>query len=262
MPEGDTVYRTARNLDRALAGDPITRWDLRVPAHATSDLTGHDVDAVISVGKHLLLRAGDLTLHTHLLMEGEWRISRHPEGGRPSPSKADWRIRAVVGTSRATAIGYDLGTVDLVDRADEHRLIGHLGPDPLGPAWSADQAVSNLQEEPDRPVAIALLDQRVLAGLGNEYVAELCFLRGIRPDRPVGQTDAAALVRLAHRLITANRDRVQRTTTGDTRRGRQSWVHRRDGLPCRRCGTPIERSLLGPSPTAERQTFWCPSCQT
>lgn len=256
------MYRTARNLDRALAGETLIRWDLRVPALATSDLTGRTVDEVVSVGKHLLLRAGDTTLHTHLMMEGEWRIQRHREGVTPRWAKPAWRARAVLGTARATAVGYDLAAVDLVARGDEHRLVGHLGPDLLGPDWSAEQAVTNLEADPDRPVAVALLDQRVLAGLGNEYVAELCFLRGILPDHPVGRTDAAALVRLAHRLIAANRDRVVRTTTGDTRRGRQNWVHRRNGLPCRRCGTLIENGSIGSSPTAERQTFWCPSCQS
>lgn len=257
MPEGDTVYRTAFHLNEVLTGRTITDWSLRVPQHATSDLRGCTVDEVVSRGKHILHRIGDMTLHTHLKMEGDWHI--YPHGARWK--KPGWKARAVVGTETHTTVGFELGVVDLIRRADEDSVVGHLGPDLLGADWSAERAIANVESDPSRPISVALLDQRTLAGLGNEYVAELCFLRGIRPDTPVGDTDAAAIVQLAHRLITANRDRVVRTTTGDTRHGRQSWVHARSGKPCLRCGTIIEEGSLGRAPTQERVTFWCPRCQ-
>ncbi|GAB2523982.1 DNA-formamidopyrimidine glycosylase family protein [Paramicrobacterium agarici] len=241
-----------------LAGREIERWALRVPAHATSDLTGVTVDEVVSRGKHILHRIDGRTLHTHLKMEGTWHV--YPRGTRWK--KPAHTARAIIETANHTTVGFDLAMVELISRGDEESIVGHLGPDLLGADWSADTAVANLEAAPDRPTAIALLDQRNLAGLGNEYVAELCFLRGIRPDSPIAQTATRELVRLAHRLITANRDRVSRTTTGDTRRGRRVWVYGRAGQPCLRCGTLIERGRLGPTATQERVTFWCPRCQS
>lgn len=258
MPEGDTVYRTARHLNDVLAGELITGWSIRVPAFATSDLRGGRVDEVVSRGKHILHRIGETTLHTHLKMEGDWHI--YPHGARWR--KPSWKARAVIETAANTTVGFELGLVELLPRDEEYRAVGYLGPDLLGPDWSADEAVARLEADPARPVAVALLDQRNLAGLGNEYVNEICFLRGIRPETPIGETDAAALVRLSHRLIVANRDRVARTTTGDTRPGRQSWVFSRDGQRCRRCGAPIERGKLGASITQLRDTYWCPRCQS
>ncbi|WP_166996652.1 Fpg/Nei family DNA glycosylase [Paramicrobacterium fandaimingii] len=257
MPEGDTVYRAAHHLNQVLAGRVIERWWLRVPTHATSDLAGRTIDDVVSRGKHILLRVGDLTLHTHLAMEGEWHI--YARGAR-------WRkpahtARAIIETAEHSAVGFDLAVVELLPRADEQSVVGHLGPDLLAPDWSAAEAADRLRAQPERTVASALLDQRTLAGLGNEYVNEICFLRGILPDTRVANTDADALVALAHRLITANRDRVARTTTGDTRRGRQSWVYGRAGRPCMRCGSLIENRMLG-EPGRERTTFWCPRCQS
>lgn len=257
MPEGDTVYRTAHNLNRVLAGRRIERWSLRVPAYATSDLTGRTIDEVVSRGKHILLRSGDMTLHSHLKMEGDWHV--YARGSRwKKPVHA---ARAVIATRDHTVVGFDLGIVELMFRADEHRAVGHLGPDLLGPDWSPREATERLDAAPQRSVASALLDQRNLAGLGNEYVTEICFLRGIRPDTAIADADASALVSLAHRLITANRDRVARTTTGDTRSGRQSWVYGRAGKPCRRCGTLIERGTHETAAGHERITFICPRCQ-
>ncbi|MCW4458765.1 DNA-formamidopyrimidine glycosylase family protein [Microbacterium sp. MPKO10] len=257
MPEGDTVYRTAHNLNRVLAGHTIEGWSLRVPAYATSDLTGRTIDEVVSRGKHILLRASDMTLHSHLKMEGDWHI--YARGARwKKPAHA---ARAVIETQDHTVVGFDLGIVELMFRADEHRAVGHLGPDLLGPDWSPREATERLDADSQRSVASALLDQRNLAGLGNEYVTEICFLRGIRPDTTIADADASALVSLAHRLITANRDRVARTTTGDTRPGRQSWVYGRAGKPCRRCGTLIERGTHEAGVGHERITFICPRCQ-
>lgn len=265
MPEGDTVWRTATHVNEVLAGETLTIFDLRVPRYATSDLTGWRVENVVSRGKHILHRIGhpdgnptlSVTLHTHLKMEGTWHI--YASGARWK--RPAYQARAVLGTSAVTTVGFDLGVLDLVPSSAEDDLVGYLGPDLLGTDWNPAEATARMGADPSVPAAVALLDQRNLAGLGNEYANELCFLRGVRPATPIGETDAAALVDLSHRLVTANRDRVRRTTTGDTRPGRESWVYGRGGKPCRRCGTRIERGELGRRATEERITFWCPTCQ-
>lgn len=257
MPEGDTLYRAARNLDRALAGHTVTEWDLRVAEYALSDLRGESIEGVVSRGKHLLMRVGDFTLHSHLKMEGSWHLYRP---GSPWTRPA-FHARAVVGTEPWRAVGFELGLLELLPRAGEDAALAHLGPDLLGPDWDASRAERLLAADPAVPVAVALLDQRNLAGLGNEYVNEICFLRGILPTTPIGDTDIPALVRLSHRLILANRDRVQRVTTGDLRPGRGSWVFSRERKPCRRCGSTILRAQLGRRATELRDSYYCPRCQ-
>lgn len=256
MPEGDTVFQTAQRLNRALAGQEITRFDIRVPGSATADLSGRRIEGVASRGKHLLLHAGDATLHSHLKMEGEWHLYRPGDRWR-APA---FRARAIVGTRVADAVGFDLAMVEVLPRREEDRVVGHLGPDLLGPDWDPDRAAAALTRDA-RPVHVALQDQRNLAGLGNEYVNELLFLRGILPTRPADEVDQAALVATASRLILTNRDRTVRTFTGNDRPGRRRWVYRREGRPCLRCGTVIQGGTLGSDPTRERIVFWCPSCQ-
>ena len=257
MPEGDTVYRSASNLNAVLAGQVLTRCDIRVPAFATVDLTGETIDEVLARGKHILMRVGEYTLHSHLKMEGSWHI--YLPGSRWR--RPEWQARAILGTVDHLAVGFELGLFDVVRRTDEDSIVGYLGPDLLGPDWDPNLALENLVRDPERPIGVALLDQRVLAGLGNVYRAELCFLRGILPTRAVGEVDhPETVIDLAHRLITANRDRAERTTTGNLRRDR-AWVYGRTGAACRRCGTRIEHGELGDNPLELRQVWWCPSCQ-
>ncbi|GAB3799736.1 endonuclease VIII Nei2 [Humibacter antri] len=258
MPEGDSVYRQARLLNEALAGSVLIRCDLRVPAFATVDLTGQLVHDVVSRGKHLLMRVGPQTIHSHLKTEGEWRVYAPGEPWRRPAFKA----RAVLATATAQAVGFELGLLEVLPTAREPDAVGHLGPDLLGADWDEREAVRRLSGHPDAPIAVALLDQRNLAGLGNEYVNELCFVRGMLPTRPVRDVDLSKTVALAHRMVVANADRPIRSTTGETRRGRTSYVHRREGMPCRRCGSPIERMPLGRSTLELRETWYCPRCQT
>lgn len=257
MPEGDTVYRLARSLDAALAGRVVTSTDFRVPAVATVDLAGEQFLSVASRGKHLLMRIGDRVVHSHLKMEGEWRLFSSGERWR----RPAWQARAIIEVPGVTAVGFDLGTLEVFPAAEEHGRLDHLGPDLLGPDWDLDEALRRLAKEPDVSIAVGLGEQRNLAGLGNVYVNELCFLRGILPTRRVGEVELEPLVRLAARVIRANRDRAVRTTTGDTHRGRQLWVHGRGGEPCRRCGTPIAHGSLGRNAVEQRETWWCPDCQ-
>jgi endonuclease-8 len=256
MPEGDTVHRTALRLHSALAGDTVSRFDIRVPGSATADLTGQRVREAAARGKHLLLRIGEHTLHSHLRMEGHWDVHRPGARGR-APA---FRARAIVATERAEAVGFDLAMVEVLPTAEEDRIVGHLGPDPLADDWDAAEASRRLSRD-ERAVHVALLDQRNVAGFGNEYANELLFVRGILPTMPATRVDVDALLETGTRMIRANRDRPSRTFTGDTRRGRQDWVYRREGRPCLRCGTPIRKSELGAAPTEERIVFWCPRCQ-
>src|SRR3954452_1528781 len=172
MPEGDVVWAAARRLHDALARRELTRSDFRVPRAATADLTGRPVREVISRGKHLLTRVeGDLTVHTHLRMEGSWRI-------RPASASVprDHRVRLVLANAEWQAVGYSLGIVELIRTSREDTVVGHLGPDLLGPDWDPAEAVRRLLEDPGRAIGEALLDQTRLAGIGNLYKAETLFL--------------------------------------------------------------------------------------
>ncbi|QKJ18427.1 Fpg/Nei family DNA glycosylase [Microbacterium hominis] len=261
MPEGDTVFRTARRLDAALSGSEVTRFELRVPQAATVDLRGQVVRDVTARGKHLLHRIGEHTLRSHLKMEGSWHVYRPGERWHAPAHTA----RAVIvgrrpdGTSCET-VGFDLADIAVVPTALEDALVGHLGPDPLGPDWDPAEAAQRLGSD-HRPIHVALQDQRNVAGFGNEYANEILFVRGIHPTTPAHTIDAAGVVDLGARMIRANRDRADRTFTGDSRRGRTTWVYRREGRPCRRCGTLILGGALGADPTRERIVFWCPRCQ-
>jgi endonuclease VIII len=258
VPEGDLVWLTARRLHEALAGRVLTRSDVRVPRYATTDLTGRPVTECIARGKHLLIRVeGGVTVHTHLRMDGSWRI--RPAGDRITPSH---RIRLVLANDTWQAVGYQLGIVEILPTAREAGIVGHLGPDILGPDWDPAEAARRLRAVPARAVGEALLDQRNLAGIGNLYKAEVLFLRGVDPWRPAGDVaDLDALVSLAHRLMEANKERPGQVTTGVRRPGEQTWVYGRAGRPCRRCGTPIRAADQG-SETSERITYWCPNCQS
>ena len=258
MPEGDVVWNTARRLHKALAGRALTRSDFRVPQYATVNLAGQTVAEAVARGKHLLIRTNrGNTVHTHLKMEGTWRIQ---PAGR-APLRDSHRLRLLLANSEWVAAGYQLGITEVLPTAQEDRVIGHLGPDLLGPDWDATAAVARLGREPGRPIGEALLDQRNLAGLGTVYTAELLFLRGVEPWRAVGSVgDLSAMVDLAHRLLEANKSRHGNTTTGDLRPGRQHWVYGRAGQRCLRCGTAIRKGEQGP-PGQERIRFWCPNCQ-
>lgn len=252
MPEGDTVYRTAARLREALAGKTLTRCDVRVPRFATVDLTGCVVDEVLSRGKHLFIRAGDASIHSHLKMDGAWLIDgqlrRVPAHG----------IRIVLEAGDTRAAGVDLGVLEILERAHDMDAVAHLGPDLLGDQWEPRVAAANLSADPDRPLAETLLDQRVMAGVGNVYANELCFVTGHLPSAPVSAVkDPLRLVQRARDMLWLNRSRVNRTTTGDTRPGRDLWVYGRAGRECRRCGTTIESDRTG-----DRISFWCPVCQT
>jgi endonuclease VIII len=257
MPEGDVVWLAAKRLREALAGRVLTRSDFRVPRFATTDLTGRSVVESVSLGKHLLLRVeGGLTVHTHLRMDGSWRV-RAASDRVP----ASHGIRLILANDTWQAIGYQLGIVEVFRTSQEKQVTGHLGPDLLGPGWDPQEAVRRLRASPGRPAGEALLDQRNLAGVGNFFLTEMLFLRGVSPWRSVGEVeDLDALVELGRRLLDANKTRIDQVTTGDRTPGRRTWVYGRAGQLCRRCGTRIRRAEQGAT-GEERVRFWCPACQ-
>lgn len=259
VPEGDTVWLTARRLDAALSGRLLTRAELRVPALAAADLVGSRVLSVRSRGKHLLIRLDPaLTLHSHLRMDGSWRIIASGDRWSGGPTHA---VRLVLGNPEWECVGYRIHDLVVVPTANEPELVGHLGPDLLGPDWDAEEAVRRLAAAPDREIGQALLDQRNLAGIGNLYKAEMLFLRRINPWTPTGEVgDLTAAVELARRLLYTNRDTPEQSTTGRRRGGDAHWVYGRGGRPCLRCGTAIRAGEQGDPPYA-RITYWCPRCQ-
>ena len=211
MPEGDTVFRAARLLDRSLTGRRLLATDFRVPQLATTELSGRLVTGTTSRGKHLLTRiaagADDhgWTLHTHLKMEGAWRVHRPGEPWRRPAHQA----RVVLRTEPVVAVGFSLGIVELVPTDAEHDVVGHLGPDLLGPDWDEDEALRRLLGHPDRAVGASLLDQTCLAGVGNMYMAELCFVSGIHPLTAVRDVpDLSRLVRRARQMLDLNKQRA------------------------------------------------------
>ncbi|MER7699007.1 DNA-formamidopyrimidine glycosylase family protein [Streptomyces sp. NPDC096095] len=282
MPEGDTVLQTAARLHQALAGRVLTRSDLRVPRFATADLTGRTVLDVTARGKHLLTRVeGGLTLHSHLRMDGAWRVFAPDEPWRGGPGH---QVRAILANAEHTAVGYRLPVLELLRTSEESRAVGHLGPDPLGPDWDPGLALDRLLAAPERPVGGALLDQRNLTGIGNVYKCELCFLARVTPWLPVGALPDGVLTRLVtltERLLHANRDRPARTTTiaselrtppspapdaaapgrprarPPVRVQERLFVYGRARRPCLRCGTPIRSADQDGRPT-----YWCPGCQS
>lgn len=252
MPEGDTVYRTAMKLREALEGTTLTRCDVRVPKYATVDLTGEKVDEVISRGKHLFIRVGGASIHSHLKMDGAWLIGSQIRRVQPH------KVRIILETADSRVAGIDLGVLEILEREHDVDAVAHLGPDLLGDDWEPRTAAANLVAAPDRPLAETLLDQRVMAGVGNVYANELCFVLGRLPTSPVSSVkDPLRVVQRARDMLWLNRSRANRVTTGDTRPGRDLWVYGRAGNACRRCGTIIEMDYSG-----DRVMYWCPNCQT
>jgi len=257
MPEGDTVYRTAANLHTALAGHRLTGCDIRVPRFAAVDLTGERVGSVVSRGKHLLIRIGTCTIHSHLKMEGTWHL--YAPGGR-------WRrpahqARIVLRTAERIAVGFSLGQLNVVGTDEEDDIVGHLGPDLLGDDWDPGRASAAVASDPALPIAVALLDQRNLAGIGNIWKSESCFLAGVDPwrrTRAVSDAEALGIVRGARPLMQASAERGGHITTFEGDRPGATWVYERQGLPCRRCQTQIRARGQGDD---NRTTFWCPGCQ-
>ncbi|MEA4943937.1 MAG: DNA-formamidopyrimidine glycosylase family protein [Propionicimonas sp.] len=286
MPEGDAVWRTARTLDDALSGRQLLDADLRWPTIATARLAGMMVSQTVPRGKHLLTRLDSgWTLHSHLRMDGSWVIeptggtaqrspsrskgppraaSRVPErrSGRRPESRGGGFVRAVLVGPDYTAIGVDLGMLDLVRTTEEHTLVGHLGPDLLDPRFDTELAIRNLVAA-EGTIGAALLDQTNLAGIGTIWASETLFAERIQPWTPssgLDRTTIEGLVNRARKLLQASLAGPLPSSTGSQLPGRNTWVHGRSGRQCVRCGGTIRVASIGPA-TRERPMFYCPVCQ-
>ncbi|UQX86751.1 hypothetical protein M6D93_10560 [Jatrophihabitans telluris] len=258
MPEGDTVFITAARLSQALSGRTVTTFDLRVPQLALADRRGEQVSEVVSVGKHLLMRfSGGTSLHSHLRMDGAWRV-----GNAGAKARArSFEIRALVGNDRFLATGSNVHDLALVPTAEEQTVVGHLGPDLLSPNFDLEEAIRRALLEPSRPVGEVLLDQRVVAGIGNVYKCELLFLHRLNPWQAIETVpDVPAVLNDAVRLLRANCGSFHRNTTGWPQPGQQYYVYGRAGRGCRRCRTAIRQAEQGPD-AMERVLYFCPQCQ-
>jgi endonuclease-8 len=274
VPEGDTIYRAARTLHRALAGKSVVRFESPLPAltrvHADHPLTARTVEKVESLGKHLLVHfSGSLVLRTHMRMNGSWHIYRPGERWRRPRSD----MRVLIGTADFEAVGFNIPVAELIPamRIARHAELSRLGPDVLAPAFDRAEAIRRLRDRAVSQIGDALLNQRLMAGLGNVYKSEVLFVCGVDPFARVARLDDVALEALvdkARELLRANVAAgvaPMTTYTGYRRTTRRSdprerlWVYGRARLPCRRCGTPIAVKKQGP---AARLTYWCPRCQT
>ena len=272
MPEGDAIFRAARTLHRALAGSRVTRFESVFPALTRVDadrpLAGRTVESVSARGKHLLMRfSGDLVLRTHMRMNGSWHIYR--PGERWQRPARDMRI--LVATDDFVAVGFSVPVAELLTLRElsRHKELQALGPDLLAADFDGADALQRMRGHPRDAIADALLNQRIIAGIGNVFKSEILFVTGIDPFQPVSALTDEALVRIiaeAKAQLRANvLNRSQTLSTAVGRRTTRSldpretlWVYGRGGKPCRNCGTPIRAKKTG---LDARLTYWCPQCQ-
>lgn len=292
MPEGDTVWRQARSLHRALSGRIAHSTSFRYPDCADVDLSGELIHGAYARGKHIFMNIGEMSVHSHLRMDGIW----HLYGVTPSGAPERWKrpahtVRALItanarldatgnlvsGSTPISAVGYELGMLDVVPVEDAESLVSHMGPDLLGPDWNAEVAVANLLKRPERAIGPALLDQKNLAGIGTIYRAETLFLAGVHPMRPVGEvSDLYRLVEIARLLLDANKMRPLRVTRTERE---PLWCYGRARRPCYKCGSMIIKEDItdlgvgadqyGTTPhryqreeDISRISFRCPKCQS
>ncbi len=259
MPEGDTIHRAADRLRTALSGQPLRRVEL---ARVAPPLPrpGAVVEAVEARGKHLLIHADDLVVHTHQRMTGSWHLYAPGQRWQKSSRAA----RVVLGVPGAVAVCFSSPVVEVLDARGlaRHPDLRRLGPDLCDPRADLDLATHRLfaLSTPDRPIGEALLDQRIACGVGNVYRCDVLFLHGLDPRTPVGDLEPAqghALLGHAAALLRENLDAQRRTTVSGAPPG-TLWVHGRAGAPCRRCATPVVVDRLGEQ---ARHIYWCPTCQ-
>lgn len=266
MPEGDTIYRAARTLHAALAGQVVTRFETVFPQLARVDhdapLAGRTVERVVSEGKNLVIDfSGDLHLRTHMRMNGSWHIYR--PGERWRKRRSDMRI--VLETDAWVAVAFNVPVAEFHDARSLARQedLRRIGPDFLGEEFDFDEALRRIRERADSEIADVLLNQRVVSGIGNEYKSELLFISRINPFARVNSLTGEQLLLLlknARKIMLANVNKrsAARVTTFSLDPSAQQYVYGRGGKPCRKCGTPVSYAKQGKD---ARGTYWCPKCQ-
>lgn len=274
MPEGDTIFRAARTLNRALAGKPVVRFESTFPAltriHEDAPITGRIIESVRSLGKHLLMQfSGGLVLRTHMRMNGSWHIYRPGEAWRRY--RGDMRI--VVATDDFEAVGFNIPVAEFMSDPSpaRHEELRRLGPDLLADTFDISEAIARVRARPDVEIGDVLLMQRVMAGVGNVYKSEVLFACGVNPFVSAGSLGEEVVYRLIQtarkflRMNVSDGLAPMTTYTGLRRTTRRAdprerlWVYGRARLPCRRCGTHID---VRPQGRDARLTYWCPKCQT
>jgi endonuclease VIII len=273
VPEGDAIHRTARTLHRALAGREVIRFESVFPAltrvHEDSPITGRTVENVTAAGKHVLMAfSGHLVLRTHMRMNGSWHIYR--PGERWRRPRRDMRI--VIATDAFEAVAFTVPVAEFLTAKERqrHDELRQLGPDLLGESFDEDEAVTRIREWSDVEIADAILNQRLVAGIGNIYKSEALFLCGISPFARVSaiaEQDIRRILRTARKYLQANVTHprggivtymgYQRSRSGG--RSDRLYVYGRARKPCRKCGTTIQVRAQGPH---ARLTYWCANCQS
>jgi endonuclease-8 len=262
VPEGDTIYRAARTLHAALAGKRVVKFETVFSQLARQAVEGRTVERVSPIGKHLLMEfSGDLALRTHMRMNGSWHIYRPGERWRMRFSD----MRIVLEVEDFVAVAFNVPVAEFLDgRALERQDdLANIGPDFLGEAFDDAEAMRRIRERPDEEIADVILNQRVVAGIGNEYKSEVLFVCGISPFAKVGTLSDERLGRLlevSRKLMLWNvRKREAGRFTRNSLDPRQRvWVYGRGGKPCRKCGAPVRYAKQGPH---ARGTYWCANCQ-
>jgi endonuclease VIII len=264
VPEGDTIFRAARTMDKALAGRVVTGFEAVFPQLMRVDvdrpLRGRRIERVEARGKHLLIWfSGDLILRTHMRMKGSWHLYR--PGERWQRPRADMRI--VLRTEAFEAVAFSVPVAALETEAELNRepVIRELGPDPLATTFDENDAIQRVAARGDDEIADVLLDQRAIAGVGNVLKSETLFVAKVNPFRKVSALtpeELRAVVQTGARLLQSNSITAARQTTGRLNPGERLWVYGRARQPCLRCGTAIVRAVQGSN---ARSTYWCPSCQ-
>jgi endonuclease VIII len=274
MPEGDSIFRAARSMHRVLAGHVVTRFETAYAhldrVNVDTPIAGRTIERIESAGKHhLIVLSGDLILRTHMRMNGSWHLYRHGERWWRGPQA----MRVRLDTADWVAVAFDVPVAEFVTPKQLATTdpVARLGPDLLGPEFDREEAVRRLIASARQPIAMSLLDQRLVAGIGNIYKSEVLFLSGINPFTPAGAVPKAALERmmdlarglLMDNVIDGTSPRIQtyrnlRMTNRASEHDESLWVYGRAGKPCRKCGTPIEMKKMG---IEARSTYWCPICQ-
>ena len=278
MPEGDTIFRSARALDKALAGKVVTGFETGLAKLARvndeSPLVGRVVEGVEARGKWCVISfSGDLVLVTHMLMSGSWHLYRTGEKWWMGKD----RMRVVVKTADWEAVAFNVPVAEFhtARTLARHPAISQLGPDLLGKDYSPETGLARLRayrvEHPEAEVGVTLLNQRVLAGLGNVYKSEVAFAAGVNPFRRLStltEKELVVMAEVAEKWMKVNvmdgaGDGIvtysgNRRTTGSSNRNDRVWVYGRQGQECRRCGAVVESRKQGEQ---ARSTYWCPGCQ-
>lgn len=274
MPEGDTIFRAARSLHKVLAGHAVTRFETAYAhldrVNVDTPIVGRTIERCESAGKHLLITfSGDVILRTHLRMNGSWHLYRHGEKWWRGPQA----MRVRIDTADWVAVAFNVPVAEFVThrQLDSRDPVAQLGPDLLGAQFDRDEAIRRIIASAARPIAMTLLDQRMVAGIGNVYKSEVLFLTGVHPEAPSSSVPLPileAMMDTARRLLL---DNVVEGTSGQIQTYRNLrqfsvtssndenlWVYGRRNKPCRKCATPIEMKKMG---LDARSTYWCPNCQ-